>query len=85
MGTAAVDRPFSWPPAKPAHRLRVAYVPELFERDRAKGIEDPNVRARVQEWQRFDHRALDRLREIGFRLDPISLPSRYPTGALALR
>ena len=84
LDPTAVDRPFSWPAEVDPTKLRLGYVPELFDVDRAERIEDPDRKVLVQESQRHDRAVLSQLRDLGFRLTPITLPSRHPVGALAL-
>lgn len=86
LDPTAVDGPFQWPYRRDVRTLRVGYVPELFEEDRAAEMEDADeeTRARVREWQAFDRRTLDVLRSLGVELAPISLPERYPVDSLGL-
>ncbi|RMH21304.1 MAG: amidase [Acidobacteria bacterium] len=78
-----VDRPFAWPYDGDPRRLRVGYVPQLFDRDRGAGIDDAGAAARAREWQAIDRRTLDELAAAGFELRPIELPESYPVGALS--
>ncbi|MCP3977999.1 MAG: amidase [bacterium] len=79
-----VERPFAWPPVRDVRKLRVGYVAEMFDRDRGAEIEDEPGKRQAVEWQRFDRRTLDTLRELGVQLVPIELPKSYPLGALSL-
>jgi Asp-tRNA(Asn)/Glu-tRNA(Gln) amidotransferase A subunit family amidase len=79
-----VDRPFDWPMRRDVRTLKVGYVADLFEEDRAEGIEDEKMKARVAEWQAFDRATLKVLRDIGFDLVPVKLPDEYPIGPLSL-
>jgi Asp-tRNA(Asn)/Glu-tRNA(Gln) amidotransferase A subunit family amidase len=82
LDASAVSRPFAWPPERDPKSLRVGFVPELFEADATKGVEDPAQRAAVAEQQGFDRAVLQVLRDEGFRLKPVSLPSTQPLDAL---
>jgi Asp-tRNA(Asn)/Glu-tRNA(Gln) amidotransferase A subunit family amidase len=77
------DLPFDWPPSRNPRRLRVGFVEELFEKDRAKDVEDETERANAREWQELDRRTLRVLEMIGFSLVPIELPKTYPVSDLA--
>ena len=83
LDPTVVDRPFSWPLERDPRSLRVGYVPELFERDRTEGLTDPDERERAEEWQRYDMRTLETLKEIGMKLIPIELPKETPVGPLS--
>ncbi|OFV82706.1 MAG: hypothetical protein A2Y78_11095 [Acidobacteria bacterium RBG_13_68_16] len=78
----AVDRPFHWPLDRDPRSLRVGFVQDAFEEDRAKRTEKEEDKARAREWQEFDLRTLTVLREIGFKLVPITLPQGYPVESL---
>ncbi len=82
LDPTAVDAPFHWPYGRDVRTIRVGYVAELFEEDRAAEIEDEERRARVREGQEFDRRTLEELRRLGIELVPISLPERYPVSSL---
>ena len=82
LDPTAADRPFRWPDEREVRSLRVAYVKDAFEEDRAARAEKEEDKARAREWQELDLRSLDVLREIGFTLVPIKLPSGYPVEAL---
>jgi Asp-tRNA(Asn)/Glu-tRNA(Gln) amidotransferase A subunit family amidase len=79
---SAVDRPFKWPLARDPRSLRVGFVQDAFEVDRAKNAENEDDKARAREWQELDLRTLTVLREIGFKLVPITLPHDYPVDSL---
>ncbi|HTU18048.1 MAG TPA: amidase, partial [Gemmataceae bacterium] len=64
LDPSAVDRPFSWPPRRDLHTIKVGYV-------EAEGAVKERSELRV-------------LRDLGVRLVPIKLPSRYPLDALRL-
>ncbi len=78
----AVGRPFRWPLELDPRTLRVGYVEAAFEEDRAKNVEKEEARARMREWQAFDRRTLATLRELGFKLAPVKLPSELPLDSL---
>ena len=78
----AVDRPFRWPTEREPRSLKVGFVQDAFEEDRAKRAEKEEDKARAREWQEFDLRTLTVLREIGFKLVPITLPQEYPVESL---
>ena len=75
---SAVDRPFGWAPGLDPRRLRVGWVPELFEEPLP---EDASDLAREQ--RRLDLATLDALRALGIELVAVELPDR-PVGALSL-
>lgn len=79
----AVDAPFLWPPRRDVRTLKVGYVAEFFDQDRAaliegQGEEAEVARERQREWQRKDLETLDVLRRLGVELVPIELPKRHP-------
>jgi Asp-tRNA(Asn)/Glu-tRNA(Gln) amidotransferase A subunit family amidase len=78
LDPSAVDRPFPWAPGRDPRRLRVGFVPELFEEELP---EDASDTARDQ--RRLDLETLDALRAAGVELLPVELPDR-PVGALSL-
>jgi Asp-tRNA(Asn)/Glu-tRNA(Gln) amidotransferase A subunit family amidase len=93
LDASAVDGPFHWPPVRDPRSLRVGFVPELFEdperpdMEKLAGDEAESARAeweRAVEWRAFDRRSLDMLREIGYELIPVELPSEHPVSALGL-
>jgi Asp-tRNA(Asn)/Glu-tRNA(Gln) amidotransferase A subunit family amidase len=79
-----VNRPFEWPPRRDPRALRVGYVKSLFDEDRGAEIESEQDRSAAEEWQAFDNRTLEVLREIGIELVAVELPADYPVEALAL-
>lgn len=83
LDPTVVDRPFSWPLERDPRSMRVGYVAELFERDRTEGVTDPVERTRAEEWQRFDLRTLETLKELGIELVPIELPNDIPVAPLS--
>jgi Asp-tRNA(Asn)/Glu-tRNA(Gln) amidotransferase A subunit family amidase len=88
----AVDRPFDWPLPDDARRLRIGYVPDLFDEDRAAAIGDdagsPDevaaMRAALDEWAAHDRRTLEVMRSIGFELVPVELPAGERVDALQI-
>jgi Asp-tRNA(Asn)/Glu-tRNA(Gln) amidotransferase A subunit family amidase len=82
LDPTAVDRPFHWPLGADPRSLRVGFVEEAFEADRAQHAEKKEDKARAREWQEFDQRTLGVLRQLGFKLVPVKLPSGYPVEAL---
>jgi Asp-tRNA(Asn)/Glu-tRNA(Gln) amidotransferase A subunit family amidase len=82
LDPTAVDMPFHWPLDRDPRSLRVGFVEEAFEVDRAKGAEKEEDKARAREWQELDLRTLTVLRDIGFKLVPIKLPQGYPVESL---
>ena len=51
----------------------MGFVEELFQRDRAEGVEDEEEKQRAREWQTMDERTLEVLRGIG--IDPVPIRS----------
>ncbi|RMG48556.1 MAG: amidase [Acidobacteria bacterium] len=84
LDPSAVTASFRWPPVRDPRTLRIGFVPELFERDRAEGVADPKRAARLRAWAENDRSTLEVLRAAGIRLVEIELPRRYPIGPLAL-
>jgi Asp-tRNA(Asn)/Glu-tRNA(Gln) amidotransferase A subunit family amidase len=93
LDPTAVDRPFRCPAGRDPSALRVGYVPELFEDPGEPDLQDldpeqaEEARAgwrREAEWRSFDRRTLETLRESGFRLVPVQLPTTYPVSPLSL-
>lgn len=86
LDPTATDGPFHWPYGRDVRTLKVGYVKELFEEDRAARAEDAGEeqKARIREWQDFDRRSLEVLRSLGIELIPISLPDTYPVASLSL-
>ena len=82
LDPTAVDRPYHWPLDRDPRSLRVGFVQEAFEEDRAKRAEKEEDKARAREWQELDLRTLTALRGIGFTLVPIKLPQGYPVDSL---
>ncbi len=82
LDPSAVERPFHWPPERDPRTLRIGYVPALFEEDRSTEAETDEQKARIREWQAFDRRTLETLKDIGFKLVPFELPNKYPVEAL---
>ncbi|HEX6199981.1 MAG TPA: amidase [Thermoanaerobaculia bacterium] len=78
LDPSAVDRPFPWTPGRDPRRLRVGFVPELFEEEPPEDAPDT-----ARDQRRLDLEALDALRAAGVELLPIELPDR-PVGALSL-
>jgi Asp-tRNA(Asn)/Glu-tRNA(Gln) amidotransferase A subunit family amidase len=78
---SAIDRPFSWSPGRDPRRLRVGWVPALFEAPPPDEDEDGAGLAREQ--RRLDLETLEALRSLGVELVPVELPER-PVGALSL-
>ena len=86
LDPTVVDRPFDWPPASDPRKLRVGYVSALFDGDREKQIEkieDEDDRRQASESLTHDRATLSTLKEIGFKLVPIDLPSGFPVSALS--
>jgi len=82
LDATAVDRAYTWPPERDPKSLRIGFVAELFEGDAAAGVTDPERAAALREQQRLDAGVLQVLRDEGFRLKPVELPSKQPLDAL---
>ncbi len=82
LDPTAVDRQFRWPIERDPRTLRLGFVQEAFEEDRAKRAEKEEDKARAREWQELDKRTLSVLQDIGFKLVPIRLPLGYPVDSL---
>lgn len=80
---SSVSADFRWPAGDP-RKLRVGYLRDLFEEDRAARIQNEEQKALVRESQQFDRETLDTLRRIGFHLIPLELPKTYPVDALRI-
>ena len=83
LDPTAVDRPFGWPSSRDVGTLRVGYVQAAFEEDRTKNVKTKEGKAALMQWQAYDRRTLEVLRELGVKLVPIKLPDRYPVDALS--
>lgn len=79
----AVSRPFAWPRAGDARKLRVGFVPELFDFDYTKWADEDEDPKGYAEWQANDRRVLEDLRALGFDLVPVALPGYLPVAALS--
>jgi Asp-tRNA(Asn)/Glu-tRNA(Gln) amidotransferase A subunit family amidase len=80
----AVEQPFAVPGPDDFRKLRVGYVEDLFEEDRAKKAEKDEDKERLRESQAFDKRALEVLRGLGVKLKPIKLPTSVPVEPLGV-
>ena len=83
LDPTAVSRPFPQPSEHVFRKLKVGYIPELFEEDRAAKTEDKKRKAAAREWQQADQKTLQTLKEMGIKLIPIKLPDRYPVSELS--
>jgi Asp-tRNA(Asn)/Glu-tRNA(Gln) amidotransferase A subunit family amidase len=90
LDPAARDAEFSRPGER-SRRIRVGFVPSLFEEDRAAGIEGGEQNAQAaeerraaKEWEEIDHGTLRELESLGFELIPVELPADVPVAALSL-
>jgi Asp-tRNA(Asn)/Glu-tRNA(Gln) amidotransferase A subunit family amidase len=83
LDPSVVERPFTWPLTGDPRAVRVGFVEELFQLDRAEGIEEEDEKARAREWQSMDGRTLDVLRRIGIDPVPIRLPKDKPVEHLS--
>ncbi|NNE43467.1 MAG: amidase [Gemmatimonadetes bacterium] len=84
---ASRDSAFSWPSGKRAERLRVGFIPSLFEEERPQDDEEapsPQAVAAAREWDAIDRRTLKELEGMGIDLIPMELPTDVPVGPLAL-
>jgi Asp-tRNA(Asn)/Glu-tRNA(Gln) amidotransferase A subunit family amidase len=79
LDPTAVDRPFPWHRNIDGRRLRVGFVESLFEAGPSEDDEDPE---RAREEHALDLEALDVLRSLGIRLQPVGLPD-LPVNALS--
>jgi len=80
----AVEQPFTLPAAEDYRKLRVGFVEELFEEDRAKKAEKDEDKERQRESQAFDKRSLEALRGMGVQMKPIKLPTSVPVEPLGV-
>lgn len=78
-----VDRPFEWPGRRDPRTLKVGFVESAFDLDRTKFAENDADKSSAKEWQEYDKRTLQQLRDMGFQLTPIKLPDKYPVSALS--
>jgi Asp-tRNA(Asn)/Glu-tRNA(Gln) amidotransferase A subunit family amidase len=84
LDPCSVEQPFALPAPEGYRKLRVGYVEELFEEDRAKKAEKDEDKARLRESQEFDKRSLEVLRGLGVQLKPIKLPTSVPVEPLGI-
>jgi Asp-tRNA(Asn)/Glu-tRNA(Gln) amidotransferase A subunit family amidase len=82
LDPTARDRSFYWPMRRDIRSLRVGFVKEAFENDRSERAEEEEEKAALREWQEYDMRTLEVLRRLGFELEPIELPTKYPADAI---
>jgi len=71
---SVIEAPFEWDTTANVGRLRVGYLKSTFE---GEIPEDPNNRERserAREARKFDIAALDTIRSLGIKLEPIELP-----------
>lgn len=78
----AVDRPFDWPGKRDPKSLKIGFVESAFEMDRTRFAEKEEEKRAAKEWQEYDKRTLQQLRDMGFQLTPIKLPEKYPVSSL---
>ena len=64
-------------------RLRVGFVPALFEEDRTVLADKPEEKADLAEWTELDQKALKVLERLGIKLRPVSLRNDLPVSALS--
>ncbi len=81
---SSADARFAWPAGAQVDRLRVGFVPALFEEDRAAEVEKPEDKADLTEWAELDRKALHVLEGMGIKLRPVTLRDDLPVGALSL-
>ena len=81
---SSADAPFAWPAGAQVDRLRVGFVPALFEEDRAAEVEKAEDKADLTEWAELDRKALHVLEGMGIKLRPVTLRDDLPVGALSL-
>ena len=82
-GTAA-DGPFHWPARRDPNKLKIGFIPSLFDEDRTQEVEEEEQRQRLREWQQLDLQTLTTLRDMGLQLIPFELPGSLPIDDLAL-
>lgn len=78
LDASAVDRPFPWTAGRDPRRLRVGWVPALFEEPLPDDASDT-----AREQQRLDLESLEALRSLGIDLVAVELPDR-PVRPLSL-
>ncbi len=82
LDTAVGDRTFRWEPTSNLSRLRIGYVPDLFEAELENDDDDAEAIAAAAESRAFDLRSLETLRALGVDLIPIELP-KLPIRAMS--
>jgi len=81
---ATTDVPFAWArPSGDLKRLRVGFVPALFEEDRTVLADKPEDKADLTEWTELDRKALPVLERLGLTLRPVTLRDDLPVSALS--
>src|SRR6202035_5812472 len=75
LDDTVIDAPFAWDPRRDPRRLKVGYAKALFEAKPQEGREETHA---------LDRQTLAALREQGFDLLPIDLPSDLPAQALSI-
>ena len=69
---SVIDAPFNWDAGLPVERLRIGYLPGAFE----------EAREDQEEWRVADRQTLEKLRAMGWELQPVELP-QLPISALS--
>jgi Asp-tRNA(Asn)/Glu-tRNA(Gln) amidotransferase A subunit family amidase len=64
--------------------LTIGYPAELFDFDYTQWAEEESEKPGLKEWQALDQETLKTMRELGFKLVPITLPKDLPIGALQI-
>jgi Asp-tRNA(Asn)/Glu-tRNA(Gln) amidotransferase A subunit family amidase len=80
---SAISRPFDWPHPGDPKKLRVGFVPNLFDFDYTKWADEDEDPKGYAEWQANDRKVLEDLRALGFSLVPVALPADLPVAALS--
>ena len=80
---ATTDAPFAWPAGAHVDRLRVGFVPALFEKDRGADAEKPEDKADLTEWAELDRKALRVFDQLDVTLKPVTLRDDLPVDALS--
>jgi Asp-tRNA(Asn)/Glu-tRNA(Gln) amidotransferase A subunit family amidase len=80
---ATMEAPFAWPAGAHVDRLRVGFVPALFEKDRAADAEKAEDKADLTEWAALDRKALRVFDTLGVTLKPVTLKEDLPVDALS--
>jgi Asp-tRNA(Asn)/Glu-tRNA(Gln) amidotransferase A subunit family amidase len=63
--------------------MKIGFVPEYFDADRAKDAKTPEEKQASLDWMKNDRQVLEVLKSLGAQLVPLTMPEKLPISALA--